>query len=94
MVYGVCGNNWPCRINRSDLQGPTYIKMGQMMSVRPDVLPQPALEELKILQDSVKPFDTPTAVAQIEAELGGELGTFFTEISEEPVAAASLAQVS
>ena len=73
--------------------GPTYVKMGQMMSVRPDVLPKEALEELKILQDSVKPFDTPTAVKQIESELGGELGMFFSEISEIPVAAASLAQV-
>mmetsp|Transcript_5022 Transcript_5022/g.5151 ORF Transcript_5022/g.5151 Transcript_5022/m.5151 type:complete len:865 (+) Transcript_5022:87-2681(+) len=73
--------------------GPTYIKMGQMMSVRPDVLPNDALNELKILQDSVKPFDTPTAIAQIESELGGPLGEFFTEISQEPVAAASLAQV-
>ncbi len=64
-----------------------------MMSVRPDVLPQEALNELKILQDSVKPFDTATAIDQIESELGGKLGTFFTEISTLPVAAASLAQV-
>lgn len=73
--------------------GPTYIKMGQMMSVRPDVLPPEALTELKFLQDSVKPFDTPTAISQIESELGGSLGEFFSEISQEPVAAASLAQV-
>ena len=73
--------------------GPTYIKMGQMMSVRPDVLPQAALDELAVLQDAVKPFDTPTAIAIIESELGGPLGQFFTELSETPVAAASLAQV-
>jgi aarF domain-containing kinase len=73
--------------------GPTYVKLGQMMSVRPDVLPQGALDELKILQDSVKPFDTPTAIAQVESELGNVLGAFFSEISIEPVAAASLAQV-
>lgn len=73
--------------------GPTYIKLGQMMSVRPDVLPKEALNELKILQDSVKPFDTAVAVSVIEAELGGPLGQFFSEISSEPVAAASLAQV-
>ena len=64
-----------------------------MMSVRPDVLPQEALIELQILQDSVKPFDTVTAINQIESELGNKLGAFFTEISNEPVAAASLAQV-
>jgi predicted unusual protein kinase regulating ubiquinone biosynthesis (AarF/ABC1/UbiB family) len=73
--------------------GPTYIKLGQMMSVRPDVLPDGALDELAKLQDSVEPFSTTVAVAQIEAELGGPLGQFFSEISEEPVAAASLAQV-
>mmetsp|Transcript_8059 Transcript_8059/g.12834 ORF Transcript_8059/g.12834 Transcript_8059/m.12834 type:complete len:960 (-) Transcript_8059:39-2918(-) len=73
--------------------GPTYIKLGQMMSVRPDVLPDGALDELRILQDSVKPFDTVTAIQQIETELGGPLGAFFSEISTEPVAAASLAQV-
>ena len=63
------------------------------MSVRPDVLPQPTLDELALLQDSVVPFDTEVAVKQIESELGGPLGQFFTSISEEPVAAASLAQV-
>jgi predicted unusual protein kinase regulating ubiquinone biosynthesis (AarF/ABC1/UbiB family) len=80
---------------RMDLQdlGPTFIKLGQMMSVRPDVLPPAALQELQELQDSVVPFDTPTAVRQIEFELGGPLGEFFTSISEEPIAAASLAQV-
>jgi predicted unusual protein kinase regulating ubiquinone biosynthesis (AarF/ABC1/UbiB family) len=64
-----------------------------MMSVRPDVLPQATLDELTMLQDSVVPFDTKVAVEQIEKELGGPLGQFFTSISEEPVAAASLAQV-
>jgi len=80
---------------RMDLQdlGATFIKLGQMMSVRPDVLPQATLDELATLQDSVEPFDTEIAVRQIEEELGGPLGQFFTSISEEPVAAASLAQV-
>ncbi|KAL7470637.1 hypothetical protein ACHAXS_010881 [Conticribra weissflogii] len=80
---------------RMDLQdlGPTFIKAGQMMSVRPDVLPQATLDELTKLQDAVIPFETEIAVKQIEEELGGPLGQFFTSISEEPVAAASLAQV-
>eukprot|EP00793_Prasinoderma_coloniale_P001506 PRCOL_00003310-RA len=73
--------------------GPTYIKAGQMMSVRPDVLPQVALDELAALQDSVQPFETRVAIETIEAELGAPLGAAFSEISEEPVAAASLAQV-
>jgi len=73
--------------------GPTYIKMGQMMSVRPDVLPTEALNELKILQDNVKPFDTAVAIQQIESELQCNLNDLFSEISNVPVAAASLAQV-
>lgn len=80
------------RVDLQDL-GPTFIKAGQMMSVRPDVLPQSTLDELQKLQDSVQPFETKIAVEQIESELGGPLGQFFTSISEEPVAAASLAQV-
>eukprot|EP00468_Gymnochlora_sp_CCMP2014_P013038 CAMPEP_0167751766 /NCGR_PEP_ID=MMETSP0110_2-20121227/6762_1 /TAXON_ID=629695 /ORGANISM="Gymnochlora sp., Strain CCMP2014" /LENGTH=895 /DNA_ID=CAMNT_0007637301 /DNA_START=1562 /DNA_END=4249 /DNA_ORIENTATION=+ len=73
--------------------GPTYIKLGQTLSVRPDVLPQSALDELAILQDGVKPFPTSIAINTIEAELGKPLGAIFDEISEVPVAAASLAQV-
>jgi aarF domain-containing kinase len=73
--------------------GPTYVKLGQVLSVRPDILPQAALDELAILQDSVRPFETALAVEMIERELGGPLNNFFSEISEEPVAAASLAQV-
>jgi hypothetical protein len=71
---------------RRDLQdlGPTFIKAGQMMSVRPDVLPQATLDELTKLQDSVVPFDNEVAVQQIERELGGPLGQFFTSISEKP----------
>jgi hypothetical protein len=73
---------------RMDLQdlGPTFIKVGQMMSVRPDVLPESTLQELAMLQDSVVPFDTAVAIQQIERELKGPLGQFFTSISEEPVA--------
>jgi predicted unusual protein kinase regulating ubiquinone biosynthesis (AarF/ABC1/UbiB family) len=80
------------RIDIEEL-GPTFIKAGQMMSIRPDVLPPATLEELTKLQDSVVPFETEIAVQQIERELGGPLGQFFTSISQEPVAAASLAQV-
>ena len=80
---------------RIDLQelGSTFIKLGQILSSRPDVLPSAALAELELLQDSVEPFDSSIAISQIEKELGGPLGQFFTSISEEPVAAASLAQV-
>ena len=59
----------------------------------PTSRPPSALAELAVLQDSVVPFETDVAIDIIEKELGGPLGTFFASISEEPVAAASLAQV-
>ena len=71
---------------------PTFIKLAQTLSVRPDVLPPSALAELAVLQDSVVPFETDRGHRHHE-ELGGPLGAFFSTISEEPVAAASLAQV-
>eukprot|EP00471_Norrisiella_sphaerica_P013654 CAMPEP_0184503142 /NCGR_PEP_ID=MMETSP0113_2-20130426/51712_1 /TAXON_ID=91329 /ORGANISM="Norrisiella sphaerica, Strain BC52" /LENGTH=853 /DNA_ID=CAMNT_0026892585 /DNA_START=221 /DNA_END=2782 /DNA_ORIENTATION=- len=73
--------------------GPTYIKLGQTLSVRPDVLPQAAMEQLAILQDGVKVFPSDVALKVIEQELGQPIAAVFDEISEEPVAAASLAQV-
>jgi len=73
--------------------GPTYIKAGQMMSVRPDVVGPRAMAELTKLQDAVPRFDTATAFALIEEELGVPLASVFREITPEPVAAASLAQV-
>lgn len=73
--------------------GPTFIKAGQMLSARPDVLPPEALVELAFLQDAVSPFDTPTAIAIVENELGKPFNEVFASFSEAPVAAASLAQV-
>ena len=65
-----------------------------MMSVRPDVLPQAALDELAVLQDAVKPFETAVAIATIEKEdSAAPSDGFFDEISEKPVEEASLAQV-
>lgn len=73
--------------------GPTFVKLAQTLSVRPDVLPQAALDELSVLQDAVTPFDSDIAIAQIEKELGTNVTEVFAEISPRPVAAASLAQV-
>lgn len=73
--------------------GPTYIKMGQMMSVRPDLVGEAAMAELRILQDSVPVFDSGVARAVVEEQLGKPLDEIFSEFGEEPVAAASLAQV-
>lgn len=72
--------------------GPAYIKFGQLMSTRPDVVgPEMALE-LKVLQDSLPAFSTDLAKAEILKELGQTTDELFTEFSE-PVAAASIAQV-
>ena len=74
--------------------GPTYVKMGQMLSIRPDIIGENAMEELKKLQDSVKKFPTEEAKEVICLEYGvDDVYEVFEEISEEPVAAASLAQV-
>uniref|UniRef100_A0A6U3TXQ3 Protein kinase domain-containing protein n=1 Tax=Octactis speculum TaxID=3111310 RepID=A0A6U3TXQ3_9STRA len=73
--------------------GPTYVKLGQVMSVRPDILPQAALKELSILQDSVPPFSTEEAKAVITRQLKRPISEVFSDISDEPVASASLAQV-
>ena len=67
--------------------------MGQMMSVRPDVLPQPALVELSKMQDGVEGFEQSIAIAMVEQELGRPLMEVFSKFAPEPVAAASLAQV-
>ena len=72
--------------------GPAYIKFGQVMSTRPDVVGDDLADELKILQDALPPFDTKLARAEVERELGQPVDTLFTSFSE-PVAAASLAQV-
>ena len=72
--------------------GPAYIKFGQLMSTRPDVVGPELADELKVLQDSLPPFSTAEAIAEVERELGIKVETCFSSFSE-PVAAASLAQV-
>ena len=73
--------------------GPTFIKIGQALSTRPDLLRKDFLEELTILQDQLPAFSTRHAYAHIEAELGEPIQDVFREISPEPIAAASLGQV-
>lgn len=72
--------------------GPAYIKFGQVMSTRPDVVGPELAQQLTMLQDRLPPFDTAVARQVIEAELGRPLETMFSSFSE-PVAAASIAQV-
>jgi predicted unusual protein kinase regulating ubiquinone biosynthesis (AarF/ABC1/UbiB family) len=73
--------------------GPTFIKVGQALSTRPDLVRKDFLEELTKLQDQLPPFPTPLARAIIEAELGYSPEEIFSSISPAPVAAASLGQV-
>ncbi|WP_415182171.1 2-polyprenylphenol 6-hydroxylase [Phaeovulum sp.] len=72
--------------------GPAYIKFGQVMSTRPDVVGEELANQLRVLQDKLPPFPVEIAKASIEAELGLSVDTLFFEFSE-PVAAASIAQV-
>ena len=72
--------------------GPAYIKFGQLLSTRPDVVGPELARELTVLQDKLPPFPTSVARAAIETQFGQPLETLFSEFSE-PVAAASLAQV-
>ncbi|NJK59962.1 MAG: AarF/ABC1/UbiB kinase family protein [Oscillatoriales cyanobacterium SM2_1_8] len=73
--------------------GPVFIKVGQSLSTRVDLLPPEYLTALSALQDSVPPFSTREAVATIEQELGRSLKEVFAEFVEVPLAAASLGQV-
>jgi ubiquinone biosynthesis protein len=72
--------------------GPTYIKLGQMLSTRPDILPPQWIEELALLQDQVPPFPAETAQAMIEAELGAPVAELFTGFDPVPIGSASIGQ--
>ncbi len=72
--------------------GPAYIKFGQVLSTRPDVVGEDLANQLRVLQDKLPPFETSIAKATVEDELGRSVANIFSEFSE-PVAAASIAQV-
>lgn len=73
--------------------GPVFIKFGQMLSTRRDILPEDIANALTKLQDSVRPFAGKEALAIVEKELNRPLHQAFTEVDETPLAAASIAQV-
>ncbi len=73
--------------------GPIFVKFGQMLSTRPDLLPEDIAEELSKLQDRVTPFSGAAAVPLVELALGGKLETYFSAFNREPIASASVAQV-
>jgi predicted unusual protein kinase regulating ubiquinone biosynthesis (AarF/ABC1/UbiB family) len=73
--------------------GPTFIKIGQALGTRADLLPLAYVKELSTLQDQVPAFPTSEAFARIEAEFGRSLKDCYVEIDSEPIASASLGQV-
>ncbi len=73
--------------------GPTFVKLGQLLSSRADLLPGPYLTSLARLQDNVKPFPAEEAERIIQTELGIRLSKAFASFDPEPMAAASLGQV-
>lgn len=73
--------------------GPTYIKVGQALSTRPDLIKKDFLEELIKLQDQLPPFDNQLAMRIIETQLDRSIDEIYQQISPQPIAAASLGQV-
>ena len=73
--------------------GPAFIKAGQALSTRPDLVPPIALEELAALQDQLPPFPTAVAMACIEEDLDRPVDALFDSLGGEPISAASLGQV-
>ncbi len=73
--------------------GPIFVKFGQVLSTRRDLLPLDIADELAKLQDQVPPFPADQAAAEIEKGIGWKIGEVFSEFGAEPVASASVAQV-
>lgn len=76
-----------------EAMGPTYVKLGQVLSGRPDLLPDTYRQALTRLQDNVKPFSYEEVERIIEQQLGVRISKAFSEFAQEPIAAASLGQV-
>jgi ubiquinone biosynthesis protein len=96
-LLSIGGNNTDsegARIRRAlqDL-GPVFVKFGQALSTRPDMLPEEIASELALLQDAVPPFDGAQALNIVEASLGQTSAALFSQFDLEPLASASVAQV-
>src|SRR5687767_6298958 len=76
-----------------EAMGPVYVKLGQVLSSRPDLLPEPYLKALARLQDKVKPFPYADVEEIVAAELEVKLSKAFSRFDPAPIAAASLGQV-
>ncbi|NUR75224.1 MAG: AarF/ABC1/UbiB kinase family protein [Thermoleophilia bacterium] len=76
-----------------DELGPTFVKFGQLLSTRPDIVPPDIIAELRGLQDDVRPFPYADVEKTVREELGQPIERLFTEFDERPLAAASIGQV-
>lgn len=76
-----------------EAMGPTFVKLGQILSSRPDLLPAPYVKALSRLQDKVKPFSFAEVERIVQSELGARISKAFSFFDSEPLAAASLGQV-
>jgi ubiquinone biosynthesis protein len=86
--------SWAMRLRMAlEELGPSFIKLGQIMSTRADVLPPELIEELTRLQDDAPQVPFPAIKEQIERSLGAPLAEIYAEFDEKPIAAASIAQV-
>lgn len=73
--------------------GPTFVKLGQLATTRPDLLPAEVVDELKTLQDRVAPFETSIALELVHQELGAPVDELYQSFSTEPIASGSIGQV-
>ena len=86
--------NFGVRLRRTlDDLGPTFVKFGQLLSTRADILPDSVLFELQKLQDTVKPIPAGVAQAIVERELGAPVSEVFARFDPEPLGSASIGQV-
>src|SRR5712692_19323 len=76
-----------------EVLGPIFVKFGQVLSTRRDLLPLDIADELAKLQDQVPPFASELALAEVETGIGGKIQQAFATFEREPVASASIAQV-
>jgi len=94
-AWGASTSDHPWRRARLAMEqlGPVFIKFGQLLSTRHDLLPEEAITDLANLQDNVPPFGEEAAFAIIEQELKGNIGDLFGNLERTPLASASVAQV-
>ncbi len=99
LALGTLGRSIPAeargiRLRRAlEELGPVFIKFGQLLSTRRDLLPDDIADELALLQDTVPPFPVDRAIAIIEQSLANPIDVLFTDFEQTPLAAASVAQV-